>query len=336
MIKLETGRLTLRDYIEDDLPDFHLLISDKENMRFLSDIATDTLEESRVHFRTGIENADGHYFCVRCRLTGAFIGSIGYTITSNDNKTVHMGYFILPGFQGKGLMTEAVGRVLEFAFLNDGRERVTTGCDIENIASRKVMDNIGFKKVTETARRYDCAMEKEDFFARRAKNGDNAALDQLIEKYMPMVNGIIGGYHIPGAEREDLMQEGLIGLYGAIMAYDPAKSSRFYFFAKLCVERRLNTAVKTALRGKHAPLRAYEPIPKEMRARTGTPEDIILGREELAALENAMNAKLSVFERKTLYYRLTGLGNGEIAELLNCSRKVIENALCRARKKINA
>lgn len=160
-------------------------------------------------------------------------------------------------------------------------------------------------------------------------------VEQLINQYIPMVNGIINNYRVPGAERDDLLQEGLIGLYSAILSYNSEKASRFYFFAKMCVERRLNTVLKTALRGKHTPLADYEPISVTQRADTETPEEIVLGREEMAALGNAMNARLSLFERKALYYRLTGHGNGEIAEMLGCNRRVVDNALFRARKKIN-
>ncbi|MCL2703400.1 MAG: GNAT family N-acetyltransferase [Defluviitaleaceae bacterium] len=353
MVVMQTERLILRDYLESDLDGMHKLLSDKTNMYFLEDISTDTLEQSAENLRRVMANADGHYFCVRCKQTDEYIGSVGYTITDRTEagKVVHMGYFILPEFHGRGFTTEAVKRVLEFAFDKDDCIWIITGCYKDNEASRRVMEKAGFIKVRGLVKaqlhdgvmkdRLKYEMTKEDFYgsdealARLARNGDNAALERLINKYIPMVNGAVGSNHIPGAEREDLLQEGLIGLYGAILAFDPGRASRFYFFAKLCVERRLNTAMKAALRGKHAPLRAYEPIPAELKADMGSPEEIFLGREEFAALENAMNARLSGFERKTLSMRLTGFGNAEIAERLNCNRKVVDNALWRARRKLN-
>jgi ribosomal-protein-alanine N-acetyltransferase len=352
MFFLETERLILRDYNENDLDNLHRLLSDKINMYFLDDIATDSLNESADNLRHCMANADGHYFCVSDKLTDEYIGSVGYTIPDRTpaGKVVHMGYFILPEAQGQGFTTEAVSRVLEFAFCEDGCVRVTTGCYKDNEQSRRVMEKAGFRKEGERVKaqyhdgimkdRLEYAANKDEYlgFEERqlslARQGDNTALESLIKKYTPLIHSVVKGASIPGAERDDLLQEGLIGLYGAILAYDPDRAARFYFFAKLCVERRLNTAVKAALRGKHAPLRAYEPIPPELTADTGSPEDILLGRESFTALENAMNARLSGFERKTLSMRLMGLGNVEVAERLGCNRKVVDNALWRARKKL--
>lgn len=176
---------------------------------------------------------------------------------------------------------------------------------------------------------------KDDHLVDRWREGDGAALESLIWKYMPLVRAAVGGWSVPGAEQEDLMQEGLIGLYGAARRYDKGRGLDFYAFAKLCVERRLNTAVKAALRGKHEPLRGYEPIPLQMQARTGSPEDILLGKEEAASLEQAINVRLSAFEGRALSMKLTGLSNKEIALRLDCPRKAVENAINRARKKLS-
>ena len=167
-----------------------------------------------------------------------------------------------------------------------------------------------------------------------AKKGDTAAQEELITKYKPMVWAAAAKWNIPGAEREDLIQEGLIGLYGAINAFDQGRGVDFYPFAKLCVERRLQTALKTALRGKHNPLRSYEPISPDLISQSQTPEEALLDKESIAALEMAINAHLSSFERKTLAMRLTGLGNTEIANSLNCTPKAVYNAIARARRKL--
>jgi len=350
-VRLLTKRLIIRDYAENDLEGLHKLLSDKVNMYFLDDISTDTIEESRENLRNAMSNSDGHYFCITDKETGEFIGSIGYTITEESaaGKDVHMGYFISPEFQGRGYTTEAVKRVLEYAFTQDNCLKVTTACYGDNIPSRKVMEKAGFRKIAERKQvqlhdgvmkdRLEYVIGKDEFLrtdkelARLAREGDKAALDSLMQKYNPLVNAVIKGISVPGAEREDLLQEGMIGLYRAILSYD-SNRAQFSFFAKLCVERRLHTVVKTALRGKHSPLSSYEPITPEMRADMETPEEILLTREELTALENVMNARLSRLERRTLAMRLTGLGNGEIAEKLKLTRKAVDNALWRARKKL--
>jgi len=178
-------------------------------------------------------------------------------------------------------------------------------------------------------------IESDNFTAALAKQGDSTALDALIKKYTPMVHGIVNAYNLPGSERDDLLQEGLIGLYGAILAFDENKSSGFYFFAKLVVTRRLQSAAKAAFRGKHAPLSAYEPIPLHIKDRSFTPEEALLRKEEHELLEKAIDAKLSPFEKKALHLRLSGLSSAEIAERLGCEKKMADNALFRARRKLS-
>jgi len=142
---LTTGHLILRDNTEADLPHLHRLLSDKGNMCFLDELQTNTVEETEANLRMAMANADGHYFAVWEKATGAYVGQIGYTETENA-ATVHLGYFVLPEFAGKGYTTEAVKRVCAFAFMEDGRARITTGCYKENTASERVMVKAGFRK----------------------------------------------------------------------------------------------------------------------------------------------------------------------------------------------
>ena len=148
MIILETERLIIRDYKETDLNDMHRLWSDKETMRYLDDIYCPGIEDTKKYLKIGIDNTDGHYFCICDKLTGNYMGSIGYTITDTTplGNIVHMGYMLLPEHNGKGYMTEAVKRVIEFAFTEDNCVRITTGCIKEHEASRKVMEKAGFHK----------------------------------------------------------------------------------------------------------------------------------------------------------------------------------------------
>ena len=147
-VNLKTDRLILRDYKESDLAEMHRLWSDKETMHYLEDILTNTIEESARYLKIGMDNADGHYFCICEKGTDLFIGSIGYSITESTplGKIVHMGYMMLPEYHGRGYMTEAAKAVIEFAFTKDDCIRITTGCITTHEASRRVMEKAGFRK----------------------------------------------------------------------------------------------------------------------------------------------------------------------------------------------
>ena len=155
MIVLETERLTLRGYAEADLADYHALMSDRKNMYFLEDIVTDTLEESRESLTNAIrvnESGRARRFCIALREHGRLIGGVGYEIASETPAgkiAGPMGWFIKPEFQNKGYITEAAGRVIEFAFVEDGCVRITTGCFKENIPTQRVMAKVGFRKEAE-------------------------------------------------------------------------------------------------------------------------------------------------------------------------------------------
>lgn len=149
---LETERLILRQYEETDLSDYHKLMSDKENMYFLDDITTNTLEESRQSLKNAIEVNEqnkARRFCITLKGSNNLIGGVGYeikTITSAGKVADPMGWFIMPEFQNKGYITEAAKRVLEFAFLQDNCVRVVTGCYKDNLPTQKVMEKAGFRK----------------------------------------------------------------------------------------------------------------------------------------------------------------------------------------------
>ena len=148
MVKLETEKLILRDYRESDLNDMHSLWSDKKTMYYLDDIWCSNIEKTKKYLKTGIENADGHYFAICEKPYDSFIGSIGYTIveTTPLGKIVHLGSMLLPKYHGKGYTTDATKKVIEFAFTQDDCIRINTGCHKENIASSKVLEKAGFRK----------------------------------------------------------------------------------------------------------------------------------------------------------------------------------------------
>ncbi len=126
---LTTNRLTLRFYLEEDLENLHTLLSNAENMYYLPELTTKTIEETKENLDYVMKNEDGAYFCMFNRHTGAYIGGIGYTETApTPARSVHLGYFILPQHQRQGYTLEGVQAVLNYAFSKDNCLKVTTGC----------------------------------------------------------------------------------------------------------------------------------------------------------------------------------------------------------------
>lgn len=156
MIRLTTNRLIIRDPLPLDIDDWHRLLSDPKTMYYLQDIMTNSLEESRKNLETAIAetqspNRTKYFLAIEDKVTGAFIGTVGYTITNTTpiGKVAGAGYFILPEYHGKGIMTEAFREVIRFAFEDDNVYRIETGCLIENKASERVMQKCGLIKEAE-------------------------------------------------------------------------------------------------------------------------------------------------------------------------------------------
>ncbi len=181
-----------------------------------------------------------------------------------------------------------------------------------------------------------------------AHAGSVDALEYLMNKYKNFVRGKARSYFLIGADREDIVQEGMIGLYKAVRDFRSDKLSSFRAFAELCVTRQIITAIKTATRQKHIPLNSYvslnKPIYEEDSDRTlmdvlsGTkvtdPEDLIIGREEFGDIEEKMGEILSDLEWKVLMSYLDGRSYQEIAGDLNRHVKSIDNALQRVKRKL--
>lgn len=181
-----------------------------------------------------------------------------------------------------------------------------------------------------------------------AKGGNNVALEFLILKYKNFVKAKARSYFLIGADREDIIQEGMIGLYKAIRDFRGDKLSSFRAFAELCITRQIITAIKTATRQKHIPLNSYvslnKPIYDEDSDRTlldvlsGTkitdPEELMINREEYNDIEYKMNEILSDLEWKVLTLYLEGKSYQEIAEDLERHVKSIDNALQRVKRKL--
>jgi RNA polymerase sporulation-specific sigma factor len=178
--------------------------------------------------------------------------------------------------------------------------------------------------------------------------GDSDALDYLIHKYKNFVRAKARSYFLVGADREDIVQEGMIGLYKAIRDFKEDKQTSFKAFAELCITRQMITAIKMATRQKHIPLNSYvsldKPIYEDDSARTlmdvlsgakvMNPEELIINREEVDSIEGKISELLSDLERKVLLLYLDGRSYQEISEELNRHVKSIDNALQRVKRKL--
>ena len=199
----------------------------------------------------------------------------------------------------------------------------------------------------ETTSIYNAIEDEEIIIA--AKSGNDKAFEYLINKYKSFVRAKARAYFLVGADREDIIQEGMIGLYKAIRDFKEDKRSSFKSFAELCITRQIITAVKTATRQKHIPLNSYvslnKPIYNEESDRTLmdvisnnkvsiNPEEMIISREELAGIEGKLNEILSRLEWKVLSLYLEGKSYNEIAVELNRHVKSVDNALQRVKRKL--
>ena len=156
MITLLTDRLLIRDHVIEDLDTHHVLLSDETVMYYLQDILTKTIEESKINLMTAINDQNAkerkyYFFRIENNYTNEFIGEIGYTVVKNTpfGKLVEMGYFIQQHCWNKGYTTEALKRVMEFAFIENDVYRIQIGCNKENIYSERIMQKCGFIKEAE-------------------------------------------------------------------------------------------------------------------------------------------------------------------------------------------
>ena len=178
--------------------------------------------------------------------------------------------------------------------------------------------------------------------------GDKAATECILARYKNLVRARGRMYFLAGADREDIIQEGMIGLFKAIRDFDNAKLSSFHSFAELCIKRQILTAVKNANRQKHIPLNTYvslnapffddesEGIINELVADNldANPENLVIRKEKAASMSGKIDEALSELEKKVLSLYLSGKNYQEIAEILGRSPKSADNALQRIRKKI--
>ena len=184
----------------------------------------------------------------------------------------------------------------------------------------------------------------------RLRDGESAITDYIMEKYKNLVKSKAKSMYILGADREDLIQEGMIGLFKAVRDYDTGRDASFSTFADLCVSRQMYTAVQAAGRKKHAPLNTYISLYATLSEKEGgedfeminsvisreekSPEELLIDRENLELLEKAIDRELSGFEKQVLDLYLTGMKYTQIAKVLGKDEKSTDNALQRIRNKI--
>lgn len=180
---------------------------------------------------------------------------------------------------------------------------------------------------------------------RMLRKGDTAITDYIMEKYKNLVRKEANAMYLLGGENDDLIQEGMIGLFKAVQNYDLAQETSFYNFARLCITRQMYSAIEASKRKKHSPLNSYislyektgekGPLIDTMEAaKESNPEELLVSREYVELLQNKLMENLSDLENRVLYLHLLGTDYKTIARLLDKSPKTIDNALQRIKSKM--
>jgi RNA polymerase sporulation-specific sigma factor len=193
-------------------------------------------------------------------------------------------------------------------------------------------------------------MEDEQLILQIHDGGDVDIIDHIMNKYKDMVRIKAASMYILGADRDDLIQEGMIGLFKAIRDYDIGRDASFSTFAELCVSRQMYSAIKSLSRKKHAPLNSYisiyatredsgkdDDVPLEDKLESDSnliPEQYVIDQENLKDLEDGIEKELSDFERQVLDLYITGMSIKTIARVLGRDEKSTENAMQRVRSKL--
>ena len=189
-------------------------------------------------------------------------------------------------------------------------------------------------------KQYDKIKDEELIF--RFKQGETEILDYLMEKYKNMVRKKARAMFLIGGDNDDLIQEGMIGLFKAVRDYQPEKEASFQTFARICVDRQIYNAIQNSNRQKHQPLNSYISLSQEDGENeehlpdmwVENPESIIIDQENVRDLEQEITCTLSPMENQVLDYYLDGNGYTEIAKIMGKTPKYIDNALQRIRGKI--
>lgn len=195
---------------------------------------------------------------------------------------------------------------------------------------------------------YEQATDEE--LIHRLRDGEAPVMDYICEKYKPLVRSKAKSMFILGGDNEDLIQEGMLGLFKAVRDYDSGRDASFFTFADLCISRQMYTAVQASQRKKHVPLNTYISLYSDMNDQTDNdamdlaqaladkaqqdPEKLFLDKERVDYLEKTIDKELSSFEKEVLDLYLTGMSYSQIAKVLGREEKATDNALQRLKSKI--
>lgn len=180
---------------------------------------------------------------------------------------------------------------------------------------------------------------EENLLVSMAKGGDSNALTDLIKRYSETVlQKSLSFKKISGIENEDLYQEGMLGLLSAVYSFDESKGVLFSTYATTLITRKMLSALRTANKKSNLPLDSYVSIDEkcDIRSFSPTPEELLMFNEEIDSIISFVNNNLSKTEKKVFRLNLLGLSYNEIAEILDCTEKSVDNALQRIRKKIRS
>lgn len=181
---------------------------------------------------------------------------------------------------------------------------------------------------------------------RKLREGDSKIMDFILDKYKPLVRKKSNAMYLIGGDTDDLIQEGMIGLFKAIRDYDESKEASFYHFAELCINRQIYSAIEASNRKKHAPLNSYISFYSDSNEDgvavedllgadfLSNPEEVVIAQESQEILLHKLRAKLSKFEQNVLDDYLSGMNYQQIAEKMGKSPKAIDNALQRIKGKM--
>ncbi|MEZ3503105.1 MAG: sigma-70 family RNA polymerase sigma factor [Lachnospiraceae bacterium] len=170
----------------------------------------------------------------------------------------------------------------------------------------------------------------------RLKGGEVDIMEYLLDKYKPLVKKQARTMYLIGGEKDDLIQEGMIGLFKAIRGYRAGEESSFYTFAELCITRQMYTAVQASNRMKHAPLNSYISLDEEPEILSEpNPEDLVIDQENLENRYDQIDKRLSSMEKLVLELYLEGKTYGQIAAIIGKNEKAVDNSIQRLKKKLD-
>ncbi|MBV9097268.1 MAG: RNA polymerase sporulation sigma factor SigH [Frankiaceae bacterium] len=220
-----------------------------------------------------------------------------------------------------------------------------------SIGGRRPLRSARLRAAAQTAAPAPRVADADDALVAAARDGDDRALSELLTKYRGFARSKARSYFLVGADREDIVQEGMIGLYKAVRDYNPDLQTSFRAFAELCITRQIITAIKTATRQKHGPLNNYVSFSRPVLSddegerclgdliptrAISDPADLVISAERIRALQAHFDDVLSDLEAEVLRLYVDGKSYQEIAEMLQRHVKSIDNALQRIKRKLDS